>query len=750
MAPWLLFLLSLLVGPAGAIAEQPRPARDAYPRELVHEVPLDNVKADVLWAAYGQLNRRGIASNARGLRSAAFLSQLATSLFVQRSTTRDAGGRQGLATRYADLVGSVRGDGRAVSVAGIPLDGPAGASKDGRGLARYEVQVKGVNTGLRPNKVSKDDVHGSGHSWTDQALHDVIMGEFLRLNGLRAERPLLAADLGKRFKDSGYNTKAQKTVVNEKRAGLYGRGGHFMRLAHLLAATPKGRRFLVKRVRDTEEALSGRKVSSKADLVQRLVARKATELADMYWLRVAHKSLTYDNQLFFGQGDLSTAEINSQFHPEMGRTKRPGLAPGLGHEARQVMSFYVPELLRLVEGTLTPDERAGWARRSIKGADDGMRLFDARMRENVLQRLGLDPQESALLAVKRPAAASKLLTTIQKLAAKGSAAKPELDVVAGLGVLPAALRRELDGKDGRALLAKALAKSTPTDAKTASAAAAELLGAAREVARVALRPFRKEARRGKLELMEDRARRINAPIAKLQHNAHRQLATKLIDARYGKVGGRSPAKPMSLHKIQSTVDRTVRDAIRTGPYCPDALAVKMRQDEFKPVKGWFTLARWVDHGVEVAERSSGKQNRVRVKVSLDAWSDKKGPASGAILEYRTKPDGSWQRARGKVKGGDIVFQVPLKQPIESFLARVKDSSGRVRLDNSGVLYGTSAAVLGSKVVRSELVSWAQRRGVAASAKDQGLDAATVKAARLSGRRVRPFRSKGVVLRDRRW
>ncbi|MCK5799097.1 MAG: YdiU family protein, partial [Deltaproteobacteria bacterium] len=339
-------------------------------KKVIVEVPLVAEKgAHVLLANNRELKRLGLKPPENGLQSATYEKQVLGAFAFRPATPEEiqtkAYTHVGLATRYADKNGAkgVKGDGRAVLVGDVVVK-----NRKGRITGVYDIQVKGIGTGLHPDW--KGFGHRHGRESLRQALEDALFSDYLATNGIRTNNWLAVIDTGKtiEYPDGG-----------KERAGLLVRGGNFLRLAHLnlVKDDPAALRDLVDHVNRTLSMELGRKRSlSLAGLYKVLTQRKAQEVADLFFLRTVHGSSTYDNIGLVENMDHGTGSTVDRTHKNYSFFSK---WVGFGGEPAFILSrYYETELLGFLKQVAHGAERK--ALDAIKPAALTSGMLEHRMR----------------------------------------------------------------------------------------------------------------------------------------------------------------------------------------------------------------------------------------------------------------------------------------------------------------------------------------------------------------------------------
>lgn len=355
-------------------------AGDRIPASLQKSVPLKRDAGKTVLANHDELRALDMQTDGR------LTPQLKESLDDSFSlgndgtlTAHDAD-QLGIATRYHDQgdghgFGSVRGDGRAVLV------GEGIKKVDGRAVSVLELQLKGgVDTGLAPTGASENTGHYGGGLALDWAIVETTFSDFLRKNGVHTQ------------------SWVALQVIDGWKARLV-RSGDLTRLAHLrFAALDKNElSTLVKSINTRVAVELGRpRALTASGLTKLLIDRKATELADLWWLRAVHQSTTYDNIGLFEVIDLSTATtVQRPDDDRFGHT-----SDGYLNEPRAVMATFARDLAWFVAEGSPPEQAARIS--SPEAHKLGTQLLRKRMAERALEHLGFDADDRARAACWKP------------------------------------------------------------------------------------------------------------------------------------------------------------------------------------------------------------------------------------------------------------------------------------------------------------------------------------------------------------
>ncbi len=599
---------------------------------------------------------------------------------------------QGVATHYSDKrrgkQGGVRGDGRAVLRGELLLRG------DEHTVPRLvEVGVKGgVVTGLQPIGAQGAD-HNGGVAPLDFVIKDAIVTTLLEANGLRAERFVAAQTL---------SATTGRTV----------RAGDFERLAHLneLRDRPVELRAFLDRVGQKLALELGRPSRLSMDGVYRvLMTRKASDLADLFWMGIAHGATTYDNIGLLGHLDVSNMAAYDRLHT----SSLHELAPGLVVEPGRVMDLYSSELFRFTYEVSSPAERQVLSK--IDYETFATQELKRQMAGRLLDHLGLDEDDATTQMKHHRGAVMQALDTLFRL---GSVPEPggQVPLPGTLGVpikdparyalfaaLPALAEQagKAPGTEDLGAIVSALAPLSHDEPRDL-AVAKEMLEAVRPLIDSALAGVSGEVRRVKHELITEQAQRINASVTELSWNPLVARTQEIIQA----VQADQPDRASAL------LQQTVRRNTRRGPGTPMNVAMALRHRALKPdAEGWLSLNKVAENGVTIEEGSRGDQDRVRV--TLDG--NPLGLADPTDTRLRISfGDGVWQTlAPSPGSGASLSFEVPVAPGAvtDTLLLSFASSAGDRQFDNAGLLFGSGyAPVLGSKLVSAELAHFGALRG----------------------------------------
>lgn len=604
----------------------------------------------------------------------------------------DAPERVGIATRYYDRGdgegrGSVQGDGRAV------LLGEAAVTVAGRVIGVRELQAKGgVETGLTPNGAAPNGGHHGGDYGLDWALLEATFSDFLRKNGVRTQSWVAVQ------------------VIDDWKARLV-RSGDLTRLAHLRFASQDRSELarLVKSINTRVAVELGRPaLLSSAGLTRVLIDRKATELADLWWLRAVHQSTTYDNIGLFEVIDLSTATTLVRPDDErFGHT-----SPGYLNEPRVVMSTFAADIAWFVQQG-SPQQGAGDAPVSSFTAHVlGERLLRKRMAERALEHLGLDVDDRARLLHKQKPAVVAFVRAFDAVVRERDTADPvkaKFDAFAGLAKLIDVVTLPRSEPEQVAALLEAL-KPTQSGGAADETLARELIDAARPLFAQALSAVTgADVCAEKVACIRDQASAINAPCEDLIHASH---LTRMQGAHAKIHAGQA-------REVQAEINAVLRRSVRRGPEAAHNVAMRLRRGEVPRDGDEVILSRIVENGVTIEERSNGVADRVVVTVSPDA------AAYGALYPSTTKAfqnpadivahvqmeeGGAVLVVPATVVAGCAMFSIDVGRPPACLRVTFGNAANTAWWDNNTLHYGAGhRPVLSSVLVRAELAAFAESR-----------------------------------------
>ena len=694
---------------------------DAFSPKLgkahVVEVPLvPREGAQLVMAKQEHMKRLGFLRAPFGREDRGYEARVLSELALRRATPQEvAAGKVkyiGLATRYADRHGSARGDGKAAIVGDLVLKDP----RTGRIEGIFEVQLKGVDTGLRPNGIQKKHTHGTGAEKVEEAVRQALMSEYLLANGVKATDWLAVIRLGDRVEYEHEDGRGRGSYES----GLLVRAGNLLRIAHLQHFTnnPKLLRELVAHVnREASRELGRSKLMPLDQLYRHLLFRKADDLADMYWARAVHGSVTIDNVGLFEHLDLGTT------HTVDGKDSKAlawRMSPGYAAEPPSVLAWYyeggpgyhgaLHDLLRNVARSPQELERLD----RMRGRYIGNQEMRDRMVVKALTHAGFDADDLAALERKgQRANRQRFRAALEQLVFGNVEDVGTFDVFNVMSNLvditasdqPLAERvqrlREVMGRRGGKL-------------DYSHYIARELIAATDRLLNARLRGLSPNARRAKLRLMTGEARRINKPVSLIgqQHASSSPFLRRMETlTREGK-GAR----------VRAETRAWVRENTRTGSESPGAVATRLRRGELHRLDAArVVLTSMEENGVKMEEISDGVDDTLRITIS---------GGRGATWDMTLELNGQEQVRRGRRTGRGYVFEVPIREPLASVRATFVDTRTGKAVDNAGFGFGRGTEwALGSPLVRAELAAYADRRGW----QRDGADPAEIEA--VSGRRA---------------
>lgn len=602
----------------------------------------------------------------------------------------------GMASRYHDLSregvrGSVRGDGRAVEVARVLK-----TDDTGRVTGVSSVQQKGgVDTGLAPVGLVKGvDGHTGGTHPLDFALKDAITASYLEANGVRAERWVAVQRLAPWL-------------------ARYVREGEFVRLAHLnyLRDDPTALRGVFDQVNKQLSVELGRsRQMTMPGLYKTLVQRKAQDLADLFWARMSHDSITYDNVGLLSTLDLTVMSAQDRFHS----TPVSHVATGYAKEPKRVLvDLFAPELRNFMLLASTPAERAVLAKVPFNRLAQG--TLDYAMTGRMLGHLGFDAHDVMHAMKSQTQQSMKAFRTLFEVGTQvetgsrytiGNVTRtdaPRYDAFGALKELVAISSSNHGLEEKKVALAAALRPINP-DAARDLEVAEQLLNAFEPIIAAATTGLHGPALAAKRELIIDQARRINAPLEALEYDNAMKVGTTV-------------GQYIENHQDAAAavvLQRLVRLNVRKGPSSAHGVAMALRRQELKPNEdGWLTLSSDVEQGVRIEEQSNGEADRVRITLTGNP-AQLRDP-SRYLLNIGFRADNWKLGVKPSAKVGDaLVFDVPVRpgESVDSLLYGFVSSDKSGHLDTAdGGLFGQGIQpVLSSKLLQAELAHYAHAHG----------------------------------------
>lgn len=727
LLPALLWLLVLGLGHALAQPTSGSSFARAFSPELqgklTKEVPLVAIEgARVVMANHermedlGLLKRLGIKRSDRGLYNGAYENGL-TKAFAFRPATEDEVARgaythTGIATYYQDLIGvntgGVRGDGRAVLTGDVLV-----RDRRGRVTGIFDIQIKGIGTGLSPKTWGFDHTHGK--EALRQALEDALYSDYLGRNGMRNRSNdwLAVIDTGQyiNYPDGG-----------KERAGLLVRGGNFLRMAHMqhLRNDDRALSELVDFAnRQVSVEMGRRRKLSITGLYKVLCQRKANELADLYSLRSVHGSVTFDNIGLMENMDHGTASTVDRTHRDYTFFR---CSQGYGREAAQVMEMYSFNLAGLLGKVASGKDAQALGKLNKGKMLDAM--FQRRMARNFLLHSGFSEQDASLLLRRHGSETSAFERVVWKLANQTTSGQHVMkgpldsvtvesparyDVFAALSKLSVLQVGVRDAERRARALAQVLRPEGQTVDDQTLGAARELLAAFDKVSSPIFSRLKSRSERFGLA----RTMRANATG---RNRFADEMVRKSLRAYAGLIERDvvSARRPEDMDRVRAQINAFRRRNLVSGP----GTAVHAAQSVLSgtaPRQGQrLVLSRHVENGVSIMEMSDGKRDYVQVKVGGNPLT------LGDLKQYRMRLStggGTWQDvAPVKVTGnGTVVFDVEVtgKRPSELQAAFFDQGNQSRWWNNASLNFGRDIRpVLGSDNVEAALGVEARRRGQA--------------------------------------
>jgi hypothetical protein len=622
----------------------------------------------------------------------------------------------GLATRYEDTrgAGGVRGDGRAALIGDVLV-------RDRRTSAFvgvFDIQVKGVATGLNQSGTGATDLHGTGRSSLAGALCDAVASDVMHRNGIATNRWLAVVDT----KDEYSIQYPWAQGLTKEHGALFIRGGNFIRLAHLyyFRNDPVALGSLLDHLaHQVARARGQRRPLSRPALLAALVETKARELAQTYWARVAHGSATIDNVGLLESVDHGTTGTVDRAHPTYAYNTACSL--GFARDAGLVLGEYYSQYLVGLMRLGTPlRERAALDAQASRVRARMSTILEGEMARAMLPHLGLEATDVERVLRRNPGAVRALLAAVRRIGETaapgvsyrmGSGGEAEVkdparvDIFRTLARLPLAA---LLGRSDRArtgYLAKRMG-SLVADRAWDARAAEELIRAAQPVYETALQGLAGPVRREKIRLVADQARRINQPL---------DLSRMRIDRLVGDLVSQWSRGQMPRQRVAAELNALVRASDRRGPESALGVARDFRSGAARRGRmvdaEHIALARAVEGGVRIEEQSDGVAESVRVSLAGNPLQ------LGDPRRYRMRytDDGvTWQEASPLLYSGrEVVYQVPLQGKSSRFEVSFFDAGDpKRRYDNGGAGFGKGLSLLSrSPLVDAHLGLWAARRGL---------------------------------------
>ena len=673
---------------------------------LVKEVPLIRQEgARVVMANHRELRKLGFKTSP-GARHDNNLESGIINNFAFRPATEaevKAGKHthMGVATRYADALGEegVKGDGRAALTGEVLI-------KDRKGniTGVFDVQVKGVGTGLHPNW--KGFGHRHGKESLRQATEDALFSDYLTRNGIKTNKWLAVIDSG-------------GDIVHpnggRERAGLLIRGGNFTRLAHwnLVRNDQKALRQLVDFANQqvSLEMGRGRKMSLPG-LYKALTQRKANEMADMYFLRTVHGSTTYDNIGIMENMDHGTGSTVDRTHRNYSFFSK---WVGYGGEPKFVMDkYYKTELYNLMMKSATPAEQQQLRALKPDRIADGM--LERRLTQNTLLHAGMSKAEAKKAMNKDRAAAKTFMTaftTMGNIVETGKTHKmgkstevkdpARYDMFAALNKLPETRLGTMTTEQRVEAVARAMRPAGALEG-TDTSRAKMLVEAYDKVLKPVVGKLSATETRGRVKLMKERAGLRNRHAVSLVRQDLRDYAINVTDR---------VQKGEPLHQVRADLNATMRKNIVLGPGSPVHTAEMVLGGKAPRTRdGYLVLSKHREDGVTIQQLSNGTKDMVRVTVSGDPL--KLGSGGRYKMHLNLGGDDWKDYSPTSVQGGEATYDIPLGEaPIKKIRAAFFDGKGQNKawFNNGGRNFGKGIqSMLDSSDVQVALSVEARRQG----------------------------------------
>lgn len=671
--------------------------------EMMVEVPLvQDPSAKVVLLNPGTLKKLGYsAGEETGLYDAALTERLQGTFGLRPPQPGEQPTHLALASHYHDFrggsaPGAVRGDGRVGAVA----DAPIVDAVTGRLVGVADIQVKGFPTGLRPVGEESTDWHGHGLERLVVGVMDSIYANYLANNGMRTNEfvALLSTD-----------KVVPENVWGHNNAGLMVRSGSFLRLAHFqyFRNDPEALRELFDHTNDQLCLRLGRKQRlSMPALAAQLIELKATNLADQYWNRVYHGSVTFDNTGILESIDHGTMGVVDRAHPQ-----NLGTSDGFTKEPSYVLSeLYEEVLMDLMYMAARGPERQALVH--LKPHRFIEKIFERRMVSHALEHLGFDENEGRNIQRREPEAARSFLRVLREIGETPEPGHPYLygpdfsgrteparyDMFQALSVLVELLSSEISPAAQEQRLARALEPLIPSQMEEAKVLARRLLDAAAPLVRAAYQHRPPTERAARLGATVDQARRINQRVDELERNNVFAIARSFVDRI---------DDPTKLEQARAELAELERRVQRRGPGSPLDVANRLRQRRLRPDQdGVLELRNQVENGVALVEKSTGLRDWVEVQVRGNPLKLEQ------LQSYRLEilgQDGEWTPLPPPlVRGQQAVFELPSVPP--QLTLRVRSDAGAL-WDNGGHGFARGWAPLATTgVVDDALVDFARRQG----------------------------------------
>jgi len=676
--------------------------------KMVKEVPLVAMDgARVVMANYQELNRLGVKTPKNGLRDGKFESQITKSFAFRPATPEEIAANKhthvGLATRYADALGSkgVKGDGRAALTGEVVVK-----NRKGHITGVYDIQVKGVGTGLHPDWNGFSHRHGKES--LRQAMEDALFSDYLARNGLRTNKWLAVIDTGDYINHPN---------GGKERAGLLVRGGNFLRLAHfnLMRNDPKGLRELVDFANKQVSVEMGRsRALSIPGLYKVLTQRKAKEVANNFWLRTVHGSTTYDNIGLIENMDHGTASTVDRSHRNYSFFSK---WVGYGGEAKFTMQqYYEKELYTLLMKAASPQEQAQL--KKLKPGRISQGMLDQQMTYQSLLHVGFSEKDAGRVMKRHRKEAKNLMKVVLSIAdtvepgathKMGRSGKTQVkdparfDIFRALNKLP---ELQLSHKDPDARAKALVSILRPGKAGTPDLAAArELVTAFDKVINPVLKRVNRKEVEGRVRLMSLSAKERNRHAVDLVRQDLRDYSISMTSRI---------TKGENLDGIRADLNAFRRNNVVHGKGSAVYAASRLMAGKARKTSdGLVVLSSHRENGVSIKEVSDGKKDFIRVSIAGDPLK----LADAGRYKMRVKlGNGQWQDVTPtKVTGDKASFDLHVisTSAPQGIQAAFYDGRGQVKgwWNNSGRDFGRNIRlVLGNDNVQTALAVEAQRRG----------------------------------------
>ena len=676
-------------------------------KATVVEVPLVAMKdSQVVMANYKEMNRLGIKTPKYGARSGQFDAEIKNAFAFRPATPEEIAAKKfthvGLATKYADKYGAegVKGDGRAALTGEVIVKNRKGAI-----TGVFDIQVKGIGTGLHPNW--KGFGHRHGKESLRQAVEDALFSDFLTRNGIRTNKWLAVI---------GTKEDIVHPDGGRERAGLLVRGGNFLRMAHfnLVRKDPKQLRQLVDFANKQISLEMGRnRPLSITGLYKQLTKLKAKEMTDMYFLRTVHGSTTYDNIGLMENMDHGTGSTVDRTHNKYSFFSK---WVGYGGEPKFVMkNYYQTELYNLLMESATPQEKAQLKKLKPERIANGM--LEHEMTYKALLHAGFSDGDAKKIMSKNRAAAKKFakavikLSEVQEVGATHKMGKstqvkdPARYYVFGAMNKLAEVQVTRKNTDARAKAVLKILRAGKQGSQD-MAAAKELVQAFEKVSQPILGKASKFERVGKVRLMRERATTRNRHAVDMVRQDLRDHAVKTVDRI--KKGENMDAIRADLHAYR-------RRQVVLGEGSSVYAASKIMSGKVARTKGGLMVVnQHRENGVAIKEVSNGAKDMIQISVAGNPL----GLGNAGQYRMHFSVGGDWKDLPPtKVENGKAIFEIPVepgKKAPKTIQAAFFDGNNRNGkwLNNSGRNYGTNVnLVLGSDTVQTALSVAARRAGV---------------------------------------